>query len=76
MNYPTTDEVINADHTQLALWFRFLPYPGLNHVGRENFSTMWRHENDLLDLITDRLEQAGGITIAVSKQIGCLQPAI
>lgn len=70
MNYPTLEEVEAADILQLASWYRFLPSPGLGAVGQSDFESTMGKEADILDRITARLQELGGMTPAISKAIG------
>jgi hypothetical protein len=70
MNYPSLDAVARASNVELAKWYRFLPSPGVNHIGSEGFSELYRHECDVLHLISERFMASGGMTPALSKEIG------
>lgn len=58
MEYPTMKEVEKADRTQLCRWYRFLPSPE-----REAQAV-------ILKQIVRRFKEAGGMTPAISKEIG------
>jgi len=58
MDFPTKKEVSKASHAELAAWHRFLPPPFLPE-----------HE-EVLNQVEKRLTGLGGITPAISKQIG------
>lgn len=75
MNYPSLDEVARADTVDLARWYRFLPSPGLNHIGADGFSELYRNECDVLHFISERFLASGGMTPALSKEIGHMHPA-
>ena len=68
--YPTMEEVEQADHEQIAKWFRFLPSPGIKSAGRENFQTVLDKEVEILNKICERLKSFGGMTTKISKRIG------
>lgn len=72
MNYPSMEEVEAASPVQLLRWYRFLPSPGANHVDKElvEFLPLLDREQDVLVRISKRLEEAGGITSALSKEVG------
>jgi hypothetical protein len=70
MNYPPMNVVESADRVQLGKWLRFLPIPGVGHIGTSNFGQMWRHETRVLDRIAERFLQTGGMTAEVSQMIG------
>ncbi len=67
--YPTAEEVEAADQKQLASWWRFLPGPGANRVGKPDFEYICGVERVILDKIGERLAAAGGFTPEISKQI-------
>jgi hypothetical protein len=70
LNYPSLERVETASRIALAWWYRFLPSPGLNHVGTKNFSTMHRHERKVLERILERFNEVGGMSPEISKTIG------
>lgn len=71
MNYPTMEEVEQADRVQLARWTRFLPSPGSWAVGVKviNFESVLAAEARIMNRISDRFKEAGGMTPQISKQI-------
>jgi hypothetical protein len=58
MNYPTIQQVEQADREQLCRWYRFLLSPSSD----EQFHAM--------EAICDRLRALGGFTPELSKKIG------
>lgn len=69
-NYPTIPEVENASIRQLCQWYRFLPSPGTRSIGKTCFDIALETESDILGKIMKRMEQLGGITTKISKEIG------
>lgn len=57
-HYPTPEQVESATRLQLAQWYRFLPSP--EDEG----------EAVALNRIVERFKELGGMTPAISKQIG------
>lgn len=72
MQYPTLDEIETADRITIARWYRYLPSPGVNHLGEENFIDHCNHESALMNRINDRFEEYGGMTHEISKLIACM----
>jgi hypothetical protein len=70
MTYPTIDEVYAADQRKLGIWYRFLPSPGQSAVGTKNFGNQLRSEGHIMDVICYRFRAMGGMTPALSKEIG------
>jgi len=58
MLYPTKEQVNNADKLTICRWYRFLPSP-------HNAS-----EKNVLIRISERLQELGGFTHEISKQLG------
>lgn len=73
MNYPTPQEVEQADHVQLATWHRFLKSPGMEAIGQPNYEEVLNAQVDVLARIEKRLVEKGGFTPQISKQIGWTQ---
>lgn len=69
-SYPSSEMVQNADRVQLGRWLRFLPSPGIDHIGQPNFTSKFDEEILTLDSIQDRFVEMGGWTPAVSKAVG------
>lgn len=59
--YPTMEEVLHADHEQLARWSRFLPSADDN-------------DRPIQYEIHDRFAARGGWNSALSKKIGWTKP--
>jgi hypothetical protein len=57
-DFPTMAEVEQADHEQLARWYRFLP------------SGDTREQREIADKIAERFKKLGGMTPALEKKIG------
>ncbi len=57
-DFPTMEQVEEADHEQLARWYRFLP------------SGDTREQQKIQDRIGERFKALGGMTTALSKKIG------
>lgn len=72
MRYPTLDEVNKASPYQLLKWHRFLPSPGCDWTERDSvvFYKKLEEETAIMNEINEQLKQAGGITPALSKQVG------
>tara|TARA_R110002051_G_scaffold297564_2_gene363957 strand:+ start:18359 stop:18550 length:192 start_codon:yes stop_codon:yes gene_type:complete len=62
MNYPTLDEVANADRLQICRWHRFLKVAASKEEGL------------IMKRIHLKYREFGGITPAISKQIGWTPP--
>jgi len=60
MNYPTLDEIQNANIALLEAWLRNLPSPGIKAVGQPNFRTTTEAQGKLLDAIIERYYDLGG----------------
>ena len=58
MSYPTTEQVEDASHEQLARWYRFLESPPGDA------------EAEVMNLILERFNKLGGWNPALSKQVG------
>lgn len=58
MDYPTMEQVEQAERITLCRWYRFLPSPITNDQIR------------ILTRIAERFRQLGGMTPAISKAIG------
>lgn len=69
MTYPTLEQVENADRTQLARWYRFLPSPGRLAIGTSDFQAVMDREVAAMKRITDRFVAMGGFTPEISKAI-------
>jgi hypothetical protein len=70
MNYPTLEEVEQADRRELAKWYRFLKSPGMAAVGRQNFQAALEAEGKVMDRIVARFKAMGMFTPEISKSIG------
>ncbi|MHC4299624.1 MAG: hypothetical protein ACYS7Y_20285 [Planctomycetota bacterium] len=72
MKYPTMEEVEAADHVQVARWYRFLKGPGSDAIGKppEEFKEALRADRAILERVSARLKELGGMTSTISKQIG------
>ncbi len=68
--YPTMDQIEEADRIQIARWYRFLPSPGMTAIGKENFLEVCNHEAGLMDRINERFAEFGGMNPELSKTIG------
>lgn len=74
IEYPTAQQVEDADRRTLCYWWRFLPSPGENAIGNEEFAKIMAAEKVLIDRIAERLQLAGGFTPEISKSIGWEKP--
>lgn len=78
MKYPTLKEVEAADHKQLATWHRFLPSPGANVAeedrGTAKYDRIQEHEIRVLAYLSARLQDLGGWSPELSKEIGFEKP--
>lgn len=54
----------------LAMWWRFLPSPGMGAIGDPDFEDVLKREKAVMDRIAMRLEELGGMTPSISKRIG------
>jgi len=72
MKYPTPDEVDGASHTQICIWWRYLPSPGMGAIDEQwdVFEAAQKSEGEILDRIGRRLKEFGGFTPFISKAIG------
>jgi len=70
MNYPTLEQVQEASHIQLAKWYRFLPSPGGNHIGNDDFEVKMEEERAIQTVLLDRFQELGGMNPGISKAIG------
>lgn len=79
MRYPTLEEVNKASPYQLLKWYRFLPSPGWNYITGDDalddnnygfIQDKIEEEAVIMNEIGEQLKQAGGITPALSKQVG------
>lgn len=57
-DFPAMEQVEEADHEQLARWYRFLP------------SGDTKEQLKIMDRITERFKKLGGMTPAIEKKIG------
>jgi len=73
--YPTIEQVKEASHTQLAIWYRFLPSPGSTMVGKDGFKESLKQEAETIDLIVERFREMGGFTPELSKKIDRFHPS-
>jgi hypothetical protein len=73
MRYPCPIAIEAAGVKQLSRWQEFLPEPGMNYYGQEDFYEMQVHEGNLMDLINKRLSELGGFVKEVTKVIGDLK---
>ena len=69
MKYPTLDEIETADRIQIARWYRYLPSPGVNFLGKDNFNEMCNFQAMLMHRINARFVELGGMTSELSKII-------
>lgn len=58
MSYPTIERVEDANHEQLARWYRFLKSPDGDS------------EVEVMNLILERFNKLGGWNPALSKRVG------
>lgn len=70
MKYPSRENVLLADRVQIARWWRFLPSPGVNYLGQEDFLEMAQYEAETMNIINARFEEFGGMNHELSKVIG------
>lgn len=67
--YPTLDEIEQADRITIARWYRYLPSPGVNFLGEDNFLIMCNYQAMLMNRINERFVELGGMTPELSKLI-------
>lgn len=65
MNYPTLPDVELASKTQLGIWLKSLPSPGMSAVNagvinNEDYEQALADESAVLDLIKERHAALGG----------------
>lgn len=72
MDYPTIEQVKQAELYTICYWYRFLPYPAKSADGknREEFNRILAEEVDVMNLVCRRYKELGGITPEISKQLG------
>jgi len=73
MNYPTTEEVKNANHVQICTWYRHLPSPGSNlsnSMDQDEFSKKITEQGEVMNLICEKFKEGGGFTPEISKMVG------
>ena len=82
MEYPTLKEAEEADRTQLAKWYRFLPSPGINFIKKhENDTELGKLDKDelrdvieleqnIMFVICKRFKLMGMFTSSISKEVG------
>lgn len=70
MSYPTEQEVKDASREQLCSWWRFLPSPGMNAIGKPDFNEVMLAEAKIMNQIGVRFGEVGGFTPEISKAIG------
>lgn len=72
MLYPTLEEVESATKHQLGVWYRFLPSPGMNHIGddHKSFRENCEKESQIMKRICERFEKMGFFDPELSKEIG------
>lgn len=71
MNYPTLEQVEQADRYQLAVWYRFLRSPGddMNHMN-PNYPDHILEQAKIMTRICNRFKEMGSFTPELSKLIG------
>ena len=70
MKYPTMARVEEASRVQLARWYRHLPSPGTSAIGTDKFNIIMHKEQMIMQRIWNRFSALGGMTPAISKEIG------
>ena len=70
MKYPTIEEIDAADREQICRWLLLLPIPGAYEIGKPTFYETLKHEEALMDRISERFKMLGGFTPQISKKIG------
>lgn len=68
--YPSMEEVESAAQLQLCRWWRFLKSPGQSAIGSDHFTETLNLEGTIMDRIVERVEEGGGFTPEISKQLG------
>ncbi len=69
MKYPTLDEIEKADRITIARWYRYLPSPGVEYIGEDNFLEMCNYQALLMNRINERFVEFGGMSPELSKLI-------
>jgi hypothetical protein len=64
------EQVESVDQVQLCRWHRFLSSPGMSAIGKKDFEVVMGKEKLIQDRIQERLKELGGMTPAISKEIG------
>lgn len=72
MEYPSLNEVEQADRVQLCKWYRFLPAPGFHasNYSHHIYEKIRKEEVTIKDRINQRFRELGGLTEDVSKSMG------
>jgi len=70
MNYPTIQQVEEANIFRLCEWSRFLDSPGMCAIGRDDFESVLQFQLVILNRIIERRGELGGFTPGISKQLG------
>ena len=70
MKYPTIEEVERADRFTLARWNRFLPSPGNEAIGKDNFEEVLEAQVPIMNRLFERFNEMGGMTPEISKALG------
>lgn len=70
MRYPTLEQVDQASKYQLGYWIRFLPSPGMEYIGYQNFQEKLDEEVIVMNKILEKFNALGGWSLELSKQIG------
>ncbi len=70
MIYPTMEQVDAAGHRQLCIWMRFLQGPEVSTLEDHDVEKIQDSQVEILDRIIVRYHDLGGMTTAISKEIG------
>lgn len=72
MEYPTIEDVEQADRLQLAKWYRHLPSPGfqMREISLIAINRQPDSEKKIMARIVERFEEFGGFTPEISKAVG------
>lgn len=66
MNYPTIDQIKNADRLTICRWWRFLPLDWGLKATNDNLDEALK----LQEALSNRFKEVGGFNTSISKQVG------
>lgn len=69
MNYPTLEQVNEADAVSVCRWFRYLPSPGTSAIGTPEMEKVRQAEAIIMDRLVERFHKESPMTPTISKLI-------